>query len=109
MPIALSTPSPTPRPTSVLDERERPQAYPSCYNNLMTGRTTGMQSTMSPSQTNQPGKFSLPLNRNKIYIRKFSVATDDEGDVPTRGYLKRQAQYIVDAKSRRKGFRVVRR
>ncbi|XP_068082941.1 golgin subfamily A member 6-like protein 26 [Anabrus simplex] len=30
--------------------------------------------------------------------------TDDEDDVPTRGYLKRQAQIIVDAKSRRKQF-----
>lgn len=38
-----------------------------------------------------------------------SVATDDEGDVPTRSYLKRQAQYILDAKSRRKGFRPARR
>nr|CAD7400192.1 unnamed protein product [Timema cristinae] len=30
--------------------------------------------------------------------------TDDEDDVPTRGFLKRQAQIIVDAKSRRKQF-----
>lgn len=30
--------------------------------------------------------------------------TDEEEDVPTRSYLKRQAQIIVDAKSRRKQF-----
>ncbi|XP_049782214.1 outer dynein arm-docking complex subunit 3 [Schistocerca cancellata] len=30
--------------------------------------------------------------------------TDEEDDVPTRSYLKRQAQIIVDAKSRRKQF-----
>ncbi|XP_039289350.1 coiled-coil domain-containing protein 151 [Nilaparvata lugens] len=31
---------------------------------------------------------------------------EDEEEVPSRGYLKRQAQVIVDSKSRRKGFRV---
>ncbi|XP_075227924.1 coiled-coil domain containing protein 151 [Lycorma delicatula] len=31
---------------------------------------------------------------------------EDEEEIPTRGFLKRQAQVIVDAKSRRKGFRV---
>lgn len=40
---------------------------------------------------------------------RFAVATDDEVEVPTRGYLKRQAQNIVDAKSRRKGFRAPKR
>lgn len=33
--------------------------------------------------------------------------TEDEEDVPTRSYLKRQAQLIVDAKSRRKFNRVL--
>ncbi|XP_069678804.1 outer dynein arm-docking complex subunit 3 [Periplaneta americana] len=33
-----------------------------------------------------------------------SSETDDEEEVPTRGFLKRQAQIIVDAKSRRKQF-----
>lgn len=32
---------------------------------------------------------------------------EDEDDVPTRAYLKRQAQLIVDAKSRRKFNRVL--
>ncbi|XP_054272979.1 outer dynein arm-docking complex subunit 3 [Macrosteles quadrilineatus] len=31
---------------------------------------------------------------------------EDEDEIPTRGFLKRQAQVIIDAKSRRKGFRV---
>ncbi|RZF46308.1 hypothetical protein LSTR_LSTR014128 [Laodelphax striatellus] len=31
---------------------------------------------------------------------------EDEEEVPSRGFLKRQAQVIVDSKSRRKGFRV---
>lgn len=30
---------------------------------------------------------------------------EDEDEIPTRGFLKRQAQVIIDAKSRRKGFR----
>jgi hypothetical protein len=33
-----------------------------------------------------------------------ATETEDEDDVPTRGFLKRQAQIIVDAKSRRKQF-----
>ncbi|KAG4068721.1 hypothetical protein HA402_002412 [Bradysia odoriphaga] len=92
--LAIKSPCPTPRTTSALDERERlpPQAFPTCYSNLMAGRTTtGQISSASPGQANQP------------------APTDDEGDVPSRGFLKRQAQYIVDSKSRRKGFRVARR
>lgn len=33
--------------------------------------------------------------------------TDEEEECPTRSFLKRQAQLIVDAKSRRKAFRGV--
>lgn len=63
VPIPLSTPSPTPRPTSQLaDERERPQAYPSCYNNLMAGRTTGQLSSTSPGQGAAPGKYKKKNN-----------------------------------------------
>lgn len=96
-----------------MEERERlpPQAYPSCYANLMAGRTTtGPISSASPGQINQPGKSELSLLIfffNKVIL--FTAPTDDEGDVPSRGFLKRQAQYIVDSKSRRKGFRVARR
>ncbi|CAG9815572.1 unnamed protein product, partial [Phaedon cochleariae] len=32
--------------------------------------------------------------------------SDDEEDVPSRGYLKRQAQLVVDAKSRKKNIRI---
>lgn len=31
-------------------------------------------------------------------------ASDDEDDIPSRTLLKRQAQLLVDTKSRRKGF-----
>lgn len=36
----------------------------------------------------------------------LSVGSDDE-EVPSRQFLKRQAQLITDSKSRRKGFRGV--
>lgn len=32
--------------------------------------------------------------------------SEDETEVPSRGYLKRQAQLVVDAKSRRKNIRM---
>ncbi|KAG8264063.1 hypothetical protein J6590_019407 [Homalodisca vitripennis] len=47
-----------------------------------------------------------------IYPQTFEVhpektsEPEDEDEIPTRGFLKRQAQVIIDAKSRRKGFRV---
>lgn len=69
------------------EEKERPPQFPPCYINLITGRGTQQAST-SPGQSNQ-----------------IPIASEDEGDVPSRSYLKRQAQIIVDAKSRRKGFR----
>lgn len=34
------------------------------------------------------------------------VNSDDEGDVPSRVFIKRQAQQIVESKSRRKGLRM---
>lgn len=33
------------------------------------------------------------------------TGSDDEEEVPSRNYLKRQAQLVVDAKSRRKNIR----
>lgn len=35
-----------------------------------------------------------------------SSEPEEDDDVPTRGFLKRQAQVIVDAKSKKKSFRV---
>lgn len=87
--------------TSALDERERPQAFPSCYSGLMAagrmsssvggGVSAGAGASVTPGQLSQ------------------SLATDDEAEVPSRGFIKRQAQSIVDAKSRRKGFRAPKR
>lgn len=53
---------------------------------------------VSYSEMNFPMKLSWSLCVS-------SVATDDEGEVPSRSFLKRQAMVIVDSKSRRKGFR----
>ncbi|XP_058063899.1 outer dynein arm-docking complex subunit 3 [Anopheles bellator] len=77
----LSTASPA-------EDREKPPAYPPVYMNLMAGRSTAQISSASPGQGTTV------------------VLSDDEGDVPSRNYLKRQANMIIEAKSRRKGFRV---
>ncbi|XP_035892257.1 coiled-coil domain-containing protein 151 [Anopheles stephensi] len=77
----LSTSSPA-------EDREKPPAYPPVYMNLIAGRTTTQISSTSPGQGTTV------------------VLSDDEGDVPSRSYLKRQANMIIEAKSRRKGFRM---
>ncbi|GAB0095923.1 Coiled-coil domain containing protein 151 [Sergentomyia squamirostris] len=82
----LSIPIQSPVPP---EEKEKPAAFPSCYTNLFANRGTGGQTTsISPGQATQ------------------TITSDDEGDVPSRHYLKKQAQLIIDSKSRRKGFRV---
>lgn len=35
------------------------------------------------------------------------LASDEEEEVPSRAFLKRQAQLVVDAKSRRKNIRML--
>ncbi|KAL5284930.1 CCDC151 family protein [Megaselia abdita] len=75
------------QPSSIHDEKL--PLIPACYYNLMAGRFQGG----TPGQTPQP------------------TGTDDENEVPTRLYLKKQSAMIMDSKSRRKGGRpmVVRR
>lgn len=75
------------QPSSIHEEKL--PLVPTCYYNLIMGRNA-LGST--PGQTPQPG-------------------TDDENEVPTRLYLKKQSAMIMDSKSRRKGGRpmVVRR
>lgn len=90
-PSALQVPAPSPSATvsSVAqDDRDKPAAYPPVYISLVTGRAAAQQSAASPG----PGATV--------------VLSDDEAEVPSRGYLKRQANMIIEAKSRRKGFRM---
>lgn len=55
----------------------------------------------------------LPLTDEQPLFPLFPAVTtpaaqgqpsEDEEDIPTRSFLKRQAQLLVDTKSRRKGF-----
>ncbi|KAL1395705.1 hypothetical protein pipiens_011055 [Culex pipiens pipiens] len=88
-PSALQIPasSPSAGTSSVADDREKPPPLPPVYVNLIAGRTTAQVSSASPG----PGTTV--------------VLSDDEAEVPSRSYLKRQANMIIEAKSRRKGFR----
>ncbi|XP_063706410.1 outer dynein arm-docking complex subunit 3 [Culicoides brevitarsis] len=72
------------------EDKEKAPNYPPIYGNLIT-RTTGQMSSASPGQTTAAAMF---------------VNSDDEGDVPSRVFIKRQAQQIVESKSRRKGLRM---
>ncbi|XP_058816922.1 outer dynein arm-docking complex subunit 3 [Topomyia yanbarensis] len=87
---SLQIPASTPSvgTSSMQDDREKPPAYPPVYVNLIAGRTTAQISSASPG----PGATV--------------VLSDDEAEVPSRSYLKRQANMIIEAKSRRKGFRM---
>lgn len=88
-PSALQIPasSPSAGTSSVADDREKPPPLPPVYVNLIAGRATAQVSSASPG----PGTTV--------------VLSDDEAEVPSRSYLKRQANMIIEAKSRRKGFR----
>ncbi|XP_065074952.1 outer dynein arm-docking complex subunit 3 [Ochlerotatus camptorhynchus] len=86
--LQIPVTSPSVGTSSVQEEREKPPAYPPVYVNLIAGRTTAQISSASPG----PGATV--------------VLSDDEAEVPSRSYLKRQANMIIEAKSRRKGFRM---
>lgn len=62
---------------------EKPSPYPQVYSSLITGRSTGLVSSASPGAGGPGG-------------------SEEEADVPSRSFLKRQANLILDAKSRRK-------
>ncbi|EAT37842.1 AAEL010214-PA [Aedes aegypti] len=86
--LQIPTASPSVGTSSIQEDREKPPAYPPVYVNLIAGRTTAQISSASPG----PGATV--------------VLSDDEAEVPSRSYLKRQANMIIEAKSRRKGFRM---
>jgi hypothetical protein len=62
---------------------DKPAAYPQVYSSLITGRSTGLVSSASPGAG-------------------LGAGSEEEADVPSRSFLKRQANLILDAKSRRK-------
>lgn len=62
---------------------EKPASYPQVYSSLIAGRSTGLVSSASPGAG-------------------MGGASEEEADVPSRSFLKRQANLILDAKSRRK-------
>lgn len=51
-----------------------------------------------------PVKITPEVLDSKLPAALVATETEDEDEVPTRGFLKRQAQIIVDAKSRHKQF-----
>lgn len=103
--LPLASPAASRPPTSMqLDER--PQAFPSCYSSLMAAR--GVSSSVGAASTGGPGGNAGGPSVTPGQMSQ-AMATDDEAEVPSRGYIKRQAQSIVDAKSRRKGFRAPKR
>ncbi|XP_049308733.1 uncharacterized protein LOC105230026 isoform X2 [Bactrocera dorsalis] len=82
-------PSEAPKSPTVA-EGEKPQPMPLCYYNLLAGRAQRTTGTSSSSPEQAPAAAAAP---------------DEESEVPTRQYLKRQSVLLVDTKSRRKPFR----
>ncbi|XP_055920051.1 golgin subfamily B member 1 [Eupeodes corollae] len=77
--------------TPSLIAEDKPQPMPMCYYNLISGRATRTLGTSSGSPEQGPAP----------------AVTDDESEVPSRNFLKRQSVVIVDTKSRRKAYRPV--
>ncbi|GBP78521.1 Coiled-coil domain-containing protein 151 [Eumeta japonica] len=69
---------------------------------------SGALSATSGAARSTPQEDAAALPTYKQLLQKEPQkppASDEEEDIPSRSYLKRQAQLIVDTKSRRKGFR----
>ncbi|XP_055837664.1 A-kinase anchor protein 9 isoform X2 [Episyrphus balteatus] len=77
--------------TPSITAEDKPQPMPMCYYNLVSGRATRTLGTSSGSPEQGPAP----------------AVTDDESEVPSRNFLKRQSVVIVDTKSRRKAYRPV--
>lgn len=96
-------------------ENEKPAAMPMCYYNLLAGRNQRATGTLSssPEQAPAAGKYKM-INMLHIF-NKFlfiifvyfpaAAGNEEESEVPSRNFLKRQSVLIVDSKSRRKPFR----
>uniref|UniRef100_A0A1I8PWU3 Uncharacterized protein n=1 Tax=Stomoxys calcitrans TaxID=35570 RepID=A0A1I8PWU3_STOCA len=80
-----------PPKTPSLQENEKPAAMPMCYFNLLAGRAQRAAGTLSSSPEQAPAAAS--------------AGNEEESEVPSRNFLKRQSVLIVDSKSRRKPFR----
>lgn len=103
-----------PPKTPSLHENEKPAAMPMCYYNLLAGRAQRAAGTLSssPEQAPAAGNFIYNLFSNlicasNVILFTFSAAAgnEEESEVPSRNFLKRQSVLIVDSKSRRKPFR----
>ncbi|XP_076674685.1 outer dynein arm-docking complex subunit 3-like [Andrena cerasifolii] len=90
---------------TVIESLGGPDKYLEVLNEIIVDKLE----TLSITTTSVEGKAVL-TNGGQLFSRFPSSATpatipsEDEEDVPTRNVLKKQAQQLVDVKSRRKGF-----
>ncbi|XP_076228339.1 uncharacterized protein LOC116428863 [Nomia melanderi] len=90
---------------TVIESLGGPDKYLEVLNEILSDK----METASIATTSVEGK-AMRSNEVQLFSRFPSSATpaaalsEDEEDVPSRGGLKKQAQQLVDIKSRRKGF-----
>lgn len=85
-----------------LETTDEDKWFPPPYNSLLT-KTPQTQQTTSPAPQPTPGKYLIFGTTSYIILL---LASEDDEEVPSRGFLKRQAQIVVDAKLRRKNIRM---
>ncbi|XP_044730602.1 uncharacterized protein LOC123293762 [Chrysoperla carnea] len=93
---------------SAVDDLEQPPklAYEAVnFEEPSTSRTDEEVAVYPPSYTTLTARSPASQMTTHGPVAQPLTGSEDEDDVPSRGYLKRQAQLIVDAKSRRKTFR----
>ncbi|KAJ8673038.1 hypothetical protein QAD02_004299 [Eretmocerus hayati] len=82
------------------------EKYDALMESIMSDRIEGTLETSSEltKQTAVEDRPLFPLFPTVTTPALQAQPSEDEEDIPTRNNLKRQAQLLVDAKSRRKGF-----
>ncbi|CAB3259241.1 unnamed protein product [Arctia plantaginis] len=88
-------------------ERQKDTTYIMVPSNPTSGAPSVAGMSMHSHSTLKETEKVVPTYKELLQKEPIKAPTsDDEEDIPSRCYLKRQAQLIVDTKCRRKGFRM---
>ncbi|XP_050663846.1 coiled-coil domain-containing protein 186 [Leptidea sinapis] len=92
--------------TEAILEKQKDTAVIMVPSNPTSGAQSVVNMSLHSHSTQKESDKQLPTYKELVHREPVKPqASDEEEDIPSRCYLKRQAQLIVDTKCRRKGFR----